>query len=124
MTTDTRRIIQVYNADGDALSVVIDAIHKVMSPASYPCSLCNVSYGPLSVRTKWRNYLGRLDADVLSLHRDEFRGRFPATDVELPAILIQEPGAEPRVLLSKYRLDTIRDVDDLIAATDRALASA
>ncbi len=114
MGPEKQQIMIVYNADGGILSAVKDAVHKVVAPESYPCSLCAITYGPVSMRGDWRRFLYTLDAEVTFHHRDDFARDYPGVEVELPAILSSENGAAPRVLVSNQELDQIEDVASLI----------
>jgi hypothetical protein len=67
-----QRLIFVYNADGGLLPGLKDAFHKILSPSTYPCSLCAVTYGATSMRPEWREFIKSLPVPVDFLHRDEF----------------------------------------------------
>ncbi|WP_083508290.1 hypothetical protein [Erythrobacter sp. AP23] len=117
------RIVLVYNADGGALNRIGDALHKLFAPKTYPCSLCMLSYGPLTMRAKWRTYLKDLPQEVSELHRDEFHELYDLPHIPLPAILSAGADGRLEVLLSKPQLDALRNVDELIAAMEAALAA-
>ena len=38
------RLVFVYNANAGLVAGMLDSVHKVVSPATYPCSLCAVTY--------------------------------------------------------------------------------
>lgn len=118
-----RSLIFVYNAPDGIVAALIDAVHKLVSPATYPCSLCAVTYGAVAMRRDWRAYLARLPYPVTFYHRDGFRRAFPGLNVSLPAILIADAGAPPRLLIDAATLDAQADVASLIATLDAALAA-
>ena len=72
-----QRLIFVYNADGGRLAGLKDMFHKILSPATYPCSLCAVTYGAFSIRPEWQQFIRQLPVPVEFLHRDEFERDFP-----------------------------------------------
>ena len=39
----TRTLIFIYNANGGIFSAMADAAHKLVSPETYPCSLCAIT---------------------------------------------------------------------------------
>lgn len=121
MSTPT--LIFVYNAPDGIGAALIDAAHKLISPATYPCSLCAVTYGALAMRRDWKAYLARLPHPVKFYHRDGFHRAFPALEVALPAILIAKADAQPRLLVDAATLDAQADVASLIATLDAALAA-
>ena len=114
------RLICVYNADTGVIEALKHAVQKQFFPESYPCSLCALTYGAVSMRGVWKRFWRRLDAEVQFYHRDDFTADFPelgtggAREVTLPSILISEAGEEPRVLVSKEELDAMADVNDLM----------
>ncbi|HEX8505478.1 MAG TPA: hypothetical protein VF630_08930 [Hymenobacter sp.] len=67
-----QRLLFVYNADGGLLPSLKDAFHKVLSPGTYPCSLCAVTYGAVSMRPEWKAFIKSLPVPVEFQHRDEF----------------------------------------------------
>ena len=40
-----REFILIYNAKGGKLNSTLDLIHKYMSPSTYKCNLCKVTFG-------------------------------------------------------------------------------
>ena len=72
-----QRLLFVYNADGGPLAGLKDAFHKILSPATYPCSLCAITYGATSMRPAWREFIKTLPVPVDFLHRDEFERQYP-----------------------------------------------
>ena len=116
------QLLSVYNADGGIFNMVADGVHKVVSPETYPCSLCAVSYGLVSMHGAWRKYLKSLQHKVIFHHKDDFAQVYPGHNVELPAILVKEHGPEPEVLIDKDELDELADVNELVALTEKRLA--
>ena len=120
----TGTLIFVYNAEEGLFAALGDAIHKAVSPETYSCSLCAISYGAVSMRPEWRAHLRSLPYATRFHHRPDFRRAYPAlAGLPLPAILLEE-GSGPRVLLDAGALNGLQDVKELIAALDSALAHA
>ena len=117
-------LILVYNAKGGLLNGLRDAVHKLLSPATYPCSLCALTYSAVSMRGAWRQFLDSLGMPVMFLYRDEFERDLDRSGVGLPAILLGGDGPEPHVLLSGDALRSLPDLPALIAATRERLATA
>ena len=116
------RLLFVYNADGGAVSAVVDALHKLVSPRTYSCSLCAITYGAVAMRSEWKRYIARLPHPATFLHRDEFRAAFPGLPIPLPAILFQPEHGETRVLVRADEMNREQSVAQLIELLDRALA--
>ena len=123
MTEPTDVLVLVYNADGGLFAAVSDAVHKLVSPATYPCSLCAVSYGSVAMRSEWRAFLDSLPIGKKFHHRDDFRIAYPGLHVALPAILLARTGDTPSVLVDAATLDRQADVAALIRTVKERLAS-
>lgn len=117
-----KKLIFVYNADGGALNQIMDAAHKLFAPTTYPCSLCAVTYGAVSMKREWKDYMRNLPFETRFYHRDEFRQEWPMLGCELPAILLQQGAEPPTVLIPAATLNEQRSIAQLTAILGRALA--
>jgi hypothetical protein len=122
MNRSAASLILVYNADSGLPNAVKDAVWKVVRPATYPCSLCALTYGWVSMHGRWRRFLGQLPQAKVFHHRDDFALAFPGLAIPLPAILLAEGEAPPQVLVSAAELDALPDCDALIALVAARLA--
>lgn len=120
--TGSPTLMFVYNADGGIFSAVSDAVHKLLSPATYPCSLCAVSYGAVAMRPEWRAFLESLPQAKTFHHRDDFRRAYPGLNIALPAILLASAGRPPEILVDAETLDRQPDIEALIATVADRLA--
>jgi hypothetical protein len=117
-------LLIVYNADEGLFAALGDAVHKAVSPDTYPCSLCAITYGAVRMRPEWRRHLQSLPYEVRFHHRPDFHRAYPAlATLPLPAILLDESQG-PRVLLDATMLKGMSTVGEMIAALDRVLANA
>jgi hypothetical protein len=121
MNRPATRLILVYNADSGLLNAVKDAVWKVVRPATYPCSLCALSYGWVSMHGRWRRFLRVLPQTKVFHHKDDFARAFPGLAIPLPAILLANDDAPPQVLVSAAELDALPDLEALIALTSARL---
>ena len=81
----------MYNADSSVFSQVSDAVKKIVTPSKYECNLCMVTYGAISMKDEWREFLDALPFDKEFLHRDEFQKRYPELEsTKLPTIFISQ----------------------------------
>ncbi|MEM1194560.1 MAG: hypothetical protein AAGH57_00525 [Pseudomonadota bacterium] len=127
MSQNQTRLILVYNADTGLIQALMHAVHKQVRPETYPCSLCALTYGAVSMRGDWKRFWRSLDAQVDFYHRDDFTRDFPTLgtgglrEVALPSILISDAGEEPRVLIGDQELDAMADVNELMERVSAAL---
>lgn len=117
------RILIVYNADGGILNALGHALHKAFRPETYPCSLCAITYGAVSMHNDWRRFLKSLKLDVVFHHRDDFAAAYPDHGIALPAIAMASPEGELEVLVSARELDTIADTGALMDRVEHALVA-
>ncbi len=107
------RVIFVYNADSGPLAQLKDYVHKIVSPQTYPCSLCQVTYGNLGMKRAWRRFVQELPHPAVFLHRDELAVQRPnLTPFELPAVLM-EVGEDITLLVSAEELNQTPDIEAL-----------
>lgn len=77
-------LIFVYNADSGLLNMIKDGFHKVVSPSTYPCRLCDLTWSIIGERKRWRVFVDNLPAVMEFLHRDEFEQRYPGVPLRPP----------------------------------------
>lgn len=117
------RLLIIYNADGGVISALKDAVWKLVSPETYPCSLCAITYGAVSMYPEWKRYLKGLPLDVVFHHKDDFAAAYPDHEIALPAIAIVHGDTAPRVLVSNEVLDQTQDTMQLMDRVEEALAN-
>jgi hypothetical protein len=116
------KLLFVYNAEAGLLHGIMDSLHKVISPQTYECDLCAITYGLTSMRPQWRDWLKGLGLPVIFYHRADFRAAWPGVDVALPVILGEREG-EIETLVSAEDFKGVADVDQLIALLEGRLDS-
>jgi len=114
-----RKLLMVYNADQALFSSLTDFAHKIISPDTYQCNLCKLTYGNVSMHREWKHFLASLDRDIEFLHRDELVHRYPDFNTPLPAILQLHNGS-PRVLVDADRINaagSLAELKDVLASS-------
>ena len=110
------RLLIVYNADAGPLAALFDMAHKIVSPATYPCCLCAVTYGVVAMKPAWRDYLSALPLPAAFFHRPDFRAAYPSLAGEPLPLIAREDNGVATVLLAATDLARLTTVDRLIAA--------
>jgi hypothetical protein len=118
-----KRLVIVYNANAGIAAGVMDSVHKLVSPSTYPCQLCAVTYGLTSMRRDWRVFLDGLGMELVFHHRPDFRAAFPqAADWPLPLVAVEEGGVL-RELVSAADFHDIPDLVSLIQVVNSRLGA-
>jgi hypothetical protein len=117
----TVKLIFVYNADVGLVSGIIDAVHKIVSPGTYPCSLCAVTYGAVRMDPRWRAWLNAAPFAAHFYHRQDFQAAYPAlAAIPLPCVLVDRNG-KTDTLVTSDALAQVTTLDALIALIERRL---
>ena len=112
--TSPLRLLFVYNADSGLFNTLADIGHKLFSPETYACRLCAITYGLLTEKAEWRDYISSIDAECEFLHRDELHRREPGLSVTLPAVFrMTDQG--PKICLDAATLNGCSSIADLKA---------
>ena len=114
------KIIFVYNADSGIINAMKDWAHKIVSPETYPCSLCALTYDNLGMRRPWREFVQELGYEVEFLHRDELDEKYDIRDVPLPAAFIHHD-EKLNLLINSDTMDACQSLDELQALVQTTL---
>jgi hypothetical protein len=114
------KLLFVYNADSGLLNTLKDTVHKAIAPETYACNLCRITYGAISMRDEWKNFIAGLPHDVAFMHRDEFVRAYPGTHADLPALFSADEA--PRVLVSAKEMNDAKTIRALIDLVTTALS--
>jgi len=113
-------LVFVYNTDSGPLSGLFDIGHKILSPSTYQCSLCNLTHGPFTEMEAWKEFRKTMGTPMEFLHRDEFESKY-GVKFDYPVILKKNSTIE--LLMTKEELDTLPDLDALITAIKHHVAA-
>jgi hypothetical protein len=70
--SDTKLLI-VYNEDSGLFNALSSSLHKALSPETYECQLCRITYGMIHMVGAWKAYslnLKQLTLPVILLEQD------------------------------------------------------
>ena len=109
-----KKLVFVYNADSDVISIVKDFWKKMLRPSSYECRLCGVTYGAFSQKKDWKKFINNLNIDTEFLHRDEFQKKYTLKDAKYPSAYIDQEG-ELTLLISQDEMNSVKDLDEMEA---------
>ena len=110
------KLIFVYNADSGYVNTLLDIGHKIVSPETYPCNLCQMTFDTFSENSKWKEFRENSQIDMEFLHRDEFEKEY-GLQLDYPVVL---QDADPlKTVISKTELDAFTTLDELISAVKK-----
>ena len=107
-------LLFVYNADGGLISAAKDFVHKIVSPETYECNLCAVTYGNIGMKGEWKSFIGELEYPVEFLHRDEFEAEYAFDKVEYPSALVKRNG-DFEYFITAEEMNALETLDNLIS---------
>lgn len=113
------KLIFVYNADSGLVNALIDIGHKAISPDTYDCNLCGLTFGLLTERKQWKEFRKESKTDMEFLHRDEFEQKYNQK-FDYPLVLKQDKN-HLSVVIPQTRLNKIKTLEELIAQVETNL---
>ncbi|MDI6810707.1 MAG: hypothetical protein QMD80_03385 [archaeon] len=90
----------------------------MVSPSTYSCNLCAVTFGSLGMKKDWKTFLADLDMPVEFLHRDDFLRRYPSIDAKFPAAFVKR-GSDINLLIPHTEINKSKSVEDLINLVEK-----
>jgi hypothetical protein len=107
------KLIFVYNAEDGLIHGMLDSIHKTLSPKTYACDLCALTYGAVSMKKTWRDWLKSHPMETQFFHRADFKAAWPEVNVALPVVM-KEIDGELQFVVPAQDFKTMKTVNDLI----------
>ena len=105
-------IFFVYNAEDDFLSEVRDFFHKKVSPKTYPCQLCKLTYGTFFKKSEWELFLANLNYPYKFIYKNNIK-EINYNKNQYPVILFGNK-EKNEILISKDELSTCKTIEELI----------
>lgn len=109
--TNMETLVFVYNAKSGAVNTIIDIGHKLLSPKTYPCSLCAITHNNFSENEAWKKFRETSSLNMEFHHIDEFEKLYPNENFSYPIILKKED----HTLLEIVSTETINKTETLKA---------
>lgn len=70
------KLLFIYNANSGKVNASLDVLHKVISPATYNCSLWGLTHGTLKENETWKAFRKSEKQPMEFLHKDEFQKQY------------------------------------------------
>lgn len=112
----------VYNAETGYFNKLTDFAHKIVSPKTYACSLCALTYGRFTMKKEWAEYVKSLPIEVEFVYKNEWK--FASIRKHYPLIALQTGNNRIEVLLETEELNQIKSLKLLKSRLSEALKNA
>ena len=109
---DESELIFVYNAKSGMVNEFLDFAHKIVSPSTYNCNLCAISYGNFTMKKKWSDYISSLPVRSIFTYKDKV-SEYGYNNIELPSIIFRN-GSRSKVIISSEEINKLKKIDQLI----------
>lgn len=121
MVDTPSRILFVHNSDSGRKNMIIDGLKKMVTPLErYPCRLCALTYGPVSMKPEWKSFVASLETPVEFIYKDQFAKKFPGNPFALPAVFIDD-GTQLEEKISANEFAELNDLPALLAVARQRL---
>ncbi len=118
-----QELIFIYNADSGLKNAILDGAHKILSPSTYDCHLCQLTHGAFTEKKAWKDFRERHNIPMLFLHKDEYIKDYASKfghKFKFPLILgATHSGLE--VVVSTERLNGLSETEDLITLLEASI---
>ena len=108
-----KNIIFIYNAKGGQWNYLIDTLHKYLSPKTYECNLCQITYD-LKMRKAWKDFIEESPHNYKFLHLEELSEFSLEAYVNDLPICLEELNGKHNVLIDKNEMNTFQNEHELI----------
>jgi len=110
------RLIFIYNANSGWRNALLDGAHKALSPNTYQCNLCDLTFGLVNEKRTWKKFREEEYWNMEFLHKDEFNKQYASkfgSKFEFPIVLIAV-NEELQLFISTKELDELVNTEALI----------
>ncbi|MBA3985917.1 MAG: GTPase [Flavobacteriales bacterium] len=110
------KLLFIYNANSGKLNGYLDALHKVISPKTYACNLCDITYGIFTENKVWKKFRTSSKIPMEFLHLDEFKTQYASkflSKYTFPSVLFVNNG-ELEILITTEELNRMKSPEELI----------
>lgn len=119
------KLLFVYNADSGLRNLIIDSAHKILSPKTYDCNLCQITFGAFTENGIWKEFRKKSKLQMDFLHKDEFKKAYASKfehQFTFP-IVLAETENELEVLIKTEEMNGLNTAEELIRLIDERIES-
>jgi len=116
----TKELIFVYNADSGSILAIKDYFHKIISPKTYDCNLCALTYDMLGMKSVWKETIEKTGMKTTFMHKDELKEKY-SLSYDLPVILVKDED-NIKTILAAQEINRITILNELIMKLNKKLS--
>lgn len=120
---DDRELIFIYNADSGIFQGIKDLIHKSVSPKTYGCNLCGLTYSGAYMRQEWKKFINSLPVKTTFLHKDEFAKLYPKLAMTTYPVVFKKDGGILKEFLSTNQINKQNTLEGLKTLVKNTIAT-
>jgi membrane protease subunit (stomatin/prohibitin family) len=114
MSSNSRILVFVYNADSGAMNLVKDFWKKMLKPSSYECNLCMQTFGTFGVKKDWKKFINSINIETEFIHKDEFEEKYDILDAKFPSAYLNKNG-KLTLIISSDEMNSAKSLDEMEA---------
>ena len=119
-----QKLIFIYNADSGLRNMILDSAHKIFSPSTYECSLCDITFGAFTENQIWKNFRKSTNVEIEFLHKDEFAKTHKTQkrlELTFPVVLVSKARGLA-IFITTDELNAMKDAKSLIGLIEGRVA--
>ena len=70
------KLIFIYDANSGKHNALLDTMHKIVSPNTYNCNLCDITFGLFTENKTWRKFRETSKVEMVFLHKDDYLKKY------------------------------------------------
>ncbi len=107
------QLLFIYNAKSNIVNKTFDFMHKIISPKTYNCSLCLLTYDKFAERKEWTDFRNSLNIELKFLYSNNFENEFSEEITDYPVVYLKSNN-ELIKLINTNELNSIKNLQELI----------
>lgn len=111
MSSEPTRVVFVHNEDNGLINSIKNISYKLFKKEKDGCNLCTVIFKRKNDKKLWQTFTKNLKVDFQYIRRDRFLNQYHRND-GFPVVYLIAADAMT-VLISKEKLDAVKDVQEL-----------
>ena len=112
--TKSKKLIFIYNSKSGLINSGIDYIHKIISPKTYNCNLCALTYDNFGMLKEWKKFINSLSIPIKFIYKNnETYSDLIKSNNKLPAVWLELDG-NPSILITADQINQEKTFEGLV----------